>query len=93
MKPLSLDTKFMTMDIAIRKVQLIEWLARLQDENLIQRVETLKKGSVKELYEQRTPRTMEEIQAKLDRSEKDIQSGKVHSQEEVEGYFKAKFKQ
>lgn len=81
------------MDIAIRKVELIEWLARLQDENVIQRVETLKKGAVKELYEQRTPSTMAEMQAKLDRSEKDIQSGKVHSQEEAEGYFKAKFKQ
>jgi hypothetical protein len=81
------------MDIAIRKVELIEWLARLQDENVIQRVETLKKGAVNELYEQRTPRTMSEMHAKLDKSEKDIQSGKVHSQEEVEGYFKAKFKQ
>jgi len=81
------------MDIAIRKVELIEWLARLQDENVIQRVETLKKGAVKELHEQRTPRTMSEMQAKLDKSEKDIQSGKVHSQEEVEGYFKTKFKQ
>ena len=93
MKTLSLNTKFITMDIAIRKVELIEWLARLQDENVIQRVETLKKGEVKELYEQGTPSTMAEMQAKLDRSEKDIQSGKVHSQEEVEGYFKAKFKQ
>ena len=93
MKPLSLDTKFMTMDIAIKKVELIEWLARLQDEKLIQRIEALKKGSIKELYEQRTPKTMEEVQAKLDRSERDIQSGKVHSQEEVESYFKARFKQ
>jgi hypothetical protein len=81
------------MDIAIRKVELIEWLARLQDENVIQRVEILKKGAVNELHEQRTPRTMAEMLAKLDKSEKDIQSGKVHSQEEVEGYFKAKFKQ
>ena len=83
----------MTMDIAIKKVELIEWLVRLQDEKLIQRIETLKKSSIKELYEQRTPKTMEEVQAKLDRSEKDIQIGKVHSHEEVESYFKARFKQ
>lgn len=80
------------MDIAVKKVELIEWLARLQDEKLIQRIETLRKGSVKELYEQRIPRTVEELQARLDRSEKDINEGKVYSQEEVENYFKARFK-
>ncbi len=79
------------MDIAVKKVELIEWLVRLQDEKLIQRIDTLKKGSVKSLYEQRMPKTMEEIQAKLDRSEKDINAGNVHSQEEVENYFKTKF--
>lgn len=81
------------MDIALKKVELIEWLARLQDEKLIQRIEILKKGSLKEAYELRTPKTMEELQAKLDQSEKDITSGKVHTQQEVEDYFKARFKQ
>lgn len=74
-------------------MELIEWLARLQDEKLIQRIETLRKGSIKELYEQQIPRTMEELQNKIDQSEKDIAEGKVHSQKEVENYFKAKFKQ
>lgn len=87
-----MDTNFVIMDIAVKKVELIEWLARLQDEKLIQRIETLRKGSVKELYEQRIPRTVEELQARLDRSEKDINEGKVYSQEEVENYFKARFK-
>ena len=83
----------MIMDIAVKKVELIEWLARLQDENLIQRIEALRKGSIKELYEQRMPKTMEALQAKLDQSEQDIKEGKLHSQEEVENYFKARFKQ
>ena len=83
----------MIMDIAVKKMELIEWLVRLQDEKLIQRIETLRKGSIKELYEQRMPRTMEELQAKLVRSEKDISEGKVHSQEEVESYFNARFRQ
>jgi len=83
----------MIMNIAVKKVELIEWLARLQDEKLILRIETLKKGSIKELYEQRMPKTIKELQTKLGRSEKDISSGKVHSQEEVESYFKARFKQ
>jgi len=82
----------MNMDIAVKKVELIEWLARLQDEKLIQRIETLKRASAKELYEQRMPKTKEALEAKLNRSEKDIKGGKVHSQKEVERYFKARFK-
>ncbi len=82
----------MIMDIAVKKGELIEWLARLQDEKLIQRIETLRKSSIKELYEQRMPKTKEELAAKLDQSEKDLQEGKVHSQEQVESYFKARFK-
>lgn len=92
-KSLILNVKFITMDIAVKKVELIEWLARLQDERLIQRIETLRKGSIKELYEQRIPKTMEELQAKLNQSEKATAEGKVHSQEEVANYFKARFKQ
>jgi len=80
------------MDISVKKVELIEWPARLQDEKLIQRIETLRKGSIKELYEQRMPKTMEELQAKLDRSEKDIDEGKLYSKEEVDNYFKGRFK-
>jgi len=81
------------MDIAVKKVELIEWLARLQDEKLIQRIETLRKNSIQELYEQRMPKTREGLQAKLNQSEKDINAGKVYSQEEVENYFNARFKQ
>jgi len=82
-----------TMDIAVKKVELIEWLARLQDEKLIQRIETLRKSSIQELYEQQMPKTREALQAKLNQSEKDINEGKVYSQEEVENYFNARFKQ
>ena len=89
---LALVTDYGTMDISVKKVELIEWPARLQDEKLIQRIETLRKGSIKELYEQRMPKTMEELQAKLDRSEKDIDEGKLYSKEEVDNYFKGRFK-
>lgn len=81
------------MNIAVKKVELIEWLVRLQDEKLIQRIETLRKGSIKDMYEQRIPETLEDLQKKLDQSEKDISSGSVHSQQNVEDYFKAKFNQ
>jgi hypothetical protein len=93
MKSLTLNTNFMIMDIALKKVELIEWLVRLQDEKLIQRIETLKRGSIKELYDQRMPKTVEELDAKLSQSENDIKEGKVHSQEDVESYFKGRTKQ
>jgi hypothetical protein len=94
MKMLTLqDHPKCNMDIAVKKVELIEWLVRLQDEKLIQQIESLKKGSIKDMYEQRIPKTSSELQAKLDQSEKDISLGKVHSQEEVEGYFKSRFNQ
>lgn len=75
------------MDIAVKKIELIEWLARLQDEALIQKIEILRKGSIKSIYEQRMPTTMEGLQEKLNRAEQDIENGKVHSQEEVESFF------
>lgn len=81
------------MDIAVKKIELIEWLARLQDEKLIQRIEILKKASIEDAYKLRTPKTLEELKARLDQSEKDIRSGNVHTQQEVEGYLKARFKQ
>jgi hypothetical protein len=81
------------MDIALKKIELIEWLARLQDEKLIKQIENLRKNSVKELYSQRMPKTTNELQSKLNKSGEDIQAGRVLEQEDVEKYFKAKFKQ
>lgn len=78
------------MDFAVKKIELIEWLARLQDESLIQKIELLRKGSINDIYEQRMPKTPEDLKAKLARAEEDIKSGKVHSQEEVESFFKSK---
>lgn len=49
-----------------------------------------RKSSV-DIYEQRIPQTVQDLQAKLDRSEQDIKAGKVHSQEEAESFFKSKF--
>lgn len=79
------------MNIALRKVELIEWLARLQDEKLIQQVEALRKGSAKEVYDARMPSTLEELERKLEKSQQDIDSGRVHMQERVEEFFKSKF--
>ena len=79
------------MDISLRKIELIEWLTRLQDERLIKKVETLRQGSIGDIYDKKMPKTQEDLQKKVERAEKDIQQGKVYSQESVEAYFKSKF--
>lgn len=79
------------MDIALKKIELIEWLSRLQDEKLIQRIEALKQGSTKDAYELRMPKTKEDLHAKLDRSDEDINAGRIHSHDEVENFFAKKF--
>jgi hypothetical protein len=79
------------MDIAVKKIELIAWLTRLQDESLLQKIDVLRKNSVTDIYEQRIPKTAQDLQTKLDRSEQDIKAGRIHSQEEVESFFKSKF--
>ena len=79
------------MDIAVKKIELIEWLARLQDESLIQKIELLRKGAIKESYEQRMSEAGQDMATKLDRSEKDINEDRTHTQQEVEDFFKKKF--
>ena len=78
------------MDLSVRKIELIEWLARLQDESLLSKVEALKKSSIQEVYDARIPYDSQTIEKKLNRAEEDIKAGRVHTQEEVETLFKNK---
>jgi hypothetical protein len=79
------------MDIAVKKVELIEWLARLTDEKLIQKIDALKKNSASDVYQQRMPKTLNDLNEKLKQSEKDAIEGNVHTHESVENFFKARF--
>ena len=79
------------MDLAVKKIELIEWLVRVQDEKIIHDIEELKNHAAKIIYELRVPKNTEELQTKLERSEKDIIAGKTSKQDEVESYFKNKF--
>lgn len=78
------------MDIALKKVELIEWLVRIQDRKMIHKVEALRKVSAKEVYEKRMPKTKMELQKKLDRGRADIKAGRVYTQDEVAAFFKSK---
>jgi predicted metalloendopeptidase len=76
------------MDIAIKKIELIQWLTNLEDEAMIRKLEKVKKAVGYPLR----PMTTEELESRLSRSEKDIKEGRVYSHDQVEKYFKNKSK-
>jgi hypothetical protein len=76
-----------TMDLAVKKIELINWLTR-QDEAMIKKIDMLRQSSMEASY---IARMGENIDAKLAKSEDDIKAGRTHSHQEVESYFKSKF--
>lgn len=75
----------LTMNIAVKKVELIEWLAGIQDKSLLDELENLKKKAVAESYESRMkPMTSQHYKSILDQSEEDYKNGRVTSQEDLE---------
>jgi hypothetical protein len=51
------------MNIAIKKIELIEWLTRLQDEKLIKKVESLRKEAESDWWDTLTAEQQEDIAA------------------------------
>ncbi|MDH5382008.1 MAG: hypothetical protein OEW75_14220 [Cyclobacteriaceae bacterium] len=74
------------MDLALKKIELINWLS-MQDDDMIKKIEKLRKSASKELYENRMN---QDIESKILRSELNIQQGQVYTQDEVRKYFKNK---
>ena len=73
------------MNLAVKKVELIEWLTQIQDSTVIKKVEGLKKQSIKKSYEASLkPMTQKAYKAMLDRSEEDYKNGRVISQKSLE---------
>jgi hypothetical protein len=73
------------MDIAVRKVALIEWLAKVQDNMVITKVESLKTKSVKEAYDAKLkPMTSQAYKAMLEKSLENYRYGRVTTQEALE---------
>ena len=73
------------MDLAAKKVELIEWLARIEDRSLLEKIEDLKKKTFTESYEsQMKPMTSKQYKSLLDQSEEDYKSGRVTSQGDLE---------
>jgi hypothetical protein len=61
------------MDIALKKVELIEWLARVEDKSIIKKVESLKTESLNEKYEANLkPMSSKAYKEMLERSLQDL---------------------
>lgn len=76
------------MDLAVKKIELINWLTK-QDEAMIKKIDILRKSSIESLY---SGRMSESLETKLKRAEMDIKDGRTHIQDEVESYFESKFR-
>jgi hypothetical protein len=64
------------MDIQLEKLRLIEWLARLQDADIVQRLLEVKADSEVAAYEASLkPMTVEELVARAEESNRAIEAG------------------
>jgi hypothetical protein len=73
------------VSIAIRKIELIEWLAKLKDKTVISKVESLKNQSIKKTYEGKLkPMSSKADKAMLENAEEDYKQGRAMSQKVLE---------
>ena len=71
------------MDLQTRKLNLIAYLAQMQDEKFIERIEKfiLKKQEVETDFK---PFTVDELICRIEKSENDFRKGNFKTQEELE---------
>jgi hypothetical protein len=73
------------MDIQTRKLNIIAYLAQLQDESLIQKIEKyIINSSEKIKSADKKPMTIQELLDRIEKSEMDFKEGRVYSQDELE---------
>jgi hypothetical protein len=51
------------MNIAVKKIELIEWITRLEDEKLIKKIESLRKEAEADWWDTLTAEQQEDIEA------------------------------
>ena len=82
----------MGADIQSRKMLFMQEYLRHNDEQIIDKLsDLLHKEKSKRLKVKFKPITQDELEAKLNRSEKNIENGEIYSQSEVENFFKNRF--
>ena len=67
------------MNIAVKKIELIEWLSRVQDESLIKKVEGLRKEAEADWWDTLTAEQQENIEA----GEADLEAGRKNNFKKV----------
>ncbi|WP_417858858.1 hypothetical protein [Xanthomarina gelatinilytica] len=75
--------KMTVMDLQTRKLNLISYLAQLQDEIVIERIEKFILRKQKEEFDIE-PFTVEELIQRIEKSENNFKKGKYKTQEEIE---------
>lgn len=77
------------MTIAEKKVDLISWLSTLQDEEILDQLESIRKKAAVEKYQKSLlPMSMEEFENRVAESEEDLRAGRIISQEELKKRIK-----
>lgn len=72
------------MDLRTEKLELIKWIASVQDADVITDLNAVKRRRSREAHAQAlTPMTIEELHARARESEDDIAAGRVYSSAEV----------
>lgn len=78
------------MTISEKKIDLISWLTHLQDEEVLEQLESIRKKAVQSDYQKSaSPMTMEEFENRVAEAEEDIKEGRIISQEELKKRIKA----
>jgi len=72
------------MDIQVKKLELIEWIAQISDIHIISKMDKIRKTYLTMSNENIKPMTVKEFYASIERAEEDIKSGRIYTQEEVE---------
>ncbi|MDV3754507.1 hypothetical protein CMU20_05665 [Elizabethkingia anophelis] len=73
------------MDLQTRKLNLITYLAQLQDENFFEKIENyILRKQADEKNADIKPFTVDELINRIEKSEQDLQYGKFETQEELE---------
>ncbi|EMY81999.1 hypothetical protein ES731_05595 [Psychroflexus gondwanensis] len=72
------------MDLQIRKLNLITYLAQVQDEVLLEKLESYILKNEGEFYSELKPFTIEELVNRIKKSELDFKEGEFKSQEDLE---------
>jgi hypothetical protein len=80
-----MELTLVKMNVQAEKLELITWLAQLQDVNLLEKLKELRQNAERKAYEASLkPMTVDELIARAQASNEDIKAGRIYSREEVE---------